>query len=98
MKEFLITNSEFIIFITFLSITEIFITSFGFLTKSFDTLRHNEKSILKQVSLAKQEECLFIEANLDYAINKKNSMFFEVVDHDNFTEPTVSTKHPTTTT
>lgn len=75
-KEYIILNSEIIIYITFLSITVFAVKMFSFLNDTFETIKLNEQESLKTTSISLKNELVNNEQN---AILNSNAPYFSSI-------------------
>ena len=75
-KEYIILNSEIIIYITFLSITVFAVKMFSFLNDTFETIKLNEQESLKTSSISLKNELVNNEQN---AILNSNAPYFSSI-------------------
>lgn len=75
-KEYIILNSEIIIYITFLSITVFAVKMFSFLNDTFETIKINEQESLKTTSISLKNELVNNEQN---AILNSNAPYFSSI-------------------
>lgn len=63
-KEYIVINSELIIYLTFLSITVLFVNMFSFLKNTFNSIRITEQEALNASSLNLKQELINVQIML----------------------------------